>query len=146
MSNPKIQTFENHTKTVPAFHFVVLPIFLINLIWSIYRMVRVFSFASVFSVLFALAILLLAVTARQFALTVQDRLIRLEMRLRLHQLLPADLRLRIPEYSVGQLVALRFASDEELPGLARKVLDEKIADRKAIKKMIRTWQPDLLRA
>jgi len=77
---------------------------------------------------------------------VQDRVIRLEMRLRLQQLLAQDLRVRIPEFTVGQLVALRFASDAELPDLARKTLDEKLTDRKAIKKMIRDWQPDELRA
>jgi len=68
------------------------------------------------------------------------------MRLRMLQLLPADMRPRIPEFSVNQLVALRFASDAELPSLAKKVLDEKLNDRKVIKKMIREWQPDFLRA
>jgi len=84
--------------------------------------------------------------ARIFALKVQDRVIRLEMRMRLQQVLPPDLRGRIPEFAVGQLVALRFAGDAELPELARKVLDEKLTDRSAIKKMIRDWQPDELRA
>jgi hypothetical protein len=79
-------------------------------------------------------------------LTVQDRVIRLEMRLRMQQVLPGDLRGRIPEFTVAQLVSLRFANDEELPELARKVLDEKLTNRKAIKKLIRNWQPDLLRA
>jgi hypothetical protein len=146
MSDTRIQSFENHPKTVPAFHFVVLPIFLINLIWSIYRLAHAFSPGAVLSLLLAVAFILLALTARMFAMTVQDRLIRLEMRLRLQQLLPQELRGRIPEFTVGQLVALRFASDEELPELARKVLDEKLTNRKAIKKMIRNWQPDLLRA
>jgi len=77
---------------------------------------------------------------------VQDRVIRLEMRLRMLQILPAELRPRVPEFSVNQLVALRFASDAELPALAKKVLDEKLNDRKAIKKMIREWEPDFLRA
>jgi hypothetical protein len=81
-----------------------------------------------------------------FALKVQDRVIRLEMQLRLQSLLPADQRTRIPEFTLGQLVALRFASDPELPELARKVLEEKLHDRRAIKKMIQNWQPDLLRA
>jgi hypothetical protein len=80
------------------------------------------------------------------ALTVQDRVIRLEMRLRLAELLPAEMQPRIPEFTVAQLVSLRFASDAELPALAKKVLDEKINDRKAIKKMIKNWQPDELRA
>jgi len=87
-----------------------------------------------------------ALFARMFALTVQDRVIRLEMRLRMQQVLPQDLRGRIPEFTVGQLVSLRFASDAELTALARKVLDEKLTDRKTIKKLIRDWQPDLLRA
>jgi hypothetical protein len=77
---------------------------------------------------------------------VQDRVIRLEMRLRLQQVLPANLRERIPEFTVSQLVALRFASDDELPGLARKVLEEKLTDRKAIKRLVQNWQADLLRA
>ena len=80
------------------------------------------------------------------ALTVQDRLIRLEERLRYERVLPADLKARIGEFTVTQLIALRFASDAELPALARKVLDDKISERKAIKQMVKTWKPDYLRA
>jgi hypothetical protein len=140
------QSFANHTKIVPPFHFVVLGIFTINLGWSIYRIAHAFSAESVISLLLAIAFILAALYGRLFALTVQDRVIRLEMRLRMMQLLPADLRSRIPEFSVNQLVALRFASDGELPALARKVLDEKLTDRKTIKKMIQNWEPDFLRA
>jgi hypothetical protein len=68
------------------------------------------------------------------------------MRLRMQQLLPAEIRPRIPEFTVGQLVALRFASDAELPDLARKVLQDKLTDRKAIKQLVRDWQPDFVRA
>jgi hypothetical protein len=68
------------------------------------------------------------------------------LRLRMERLLPADLQSRLPEFTLDQLVALRFASDDELPALARRVLDERPRDRKAIKKMIRTWRPDFLRA
>ena len=143
---PESQNFSNHTKFVPAFHFFILPVFLINLISSIHRLIVAPAWPSVLSLLLALAFLMLAFTARIFALTVQDRVIRLEMRLRLRELLPADLHPRILEFAPGQLVSLRFASDAELPALARKVLDEKIADRKAIKKLIQNWQPDLLRA
>ncbi len=75
----------------------------------------------------------------------QDRIIRLEMTLRLDQLLPPDLRPRINHFTIGQLVALRFASDAELPALARRVLEENLTDRKAIKKMIQDWKPDFLR-
>ncbi|HKD65069.1 MAG TPA: DUF6526 family protein [Candidatus Acidoferrales bacterium] len=140
------QNFENHAKFVPAFHIGVLGIFTINLGWSLYRVAHAFSVESVLSLLLAIVFILLALYSRIFALTVQDRVIRLEMRLRMLQLLPADMRPRIPEFSVNQLVALRFASDAELPALAKKVLDEKLNDRKAIKKMIREWQPDFLRA
>jgi hypothetical protein len=140
------QNFENHAKFVPAFHVVVLGIFTINLGWSLYRVAHAFSAESVLSLLLAIAFILLAFYSRTFALTVQDRVIRLEMRLRMLQILPAELRSRVPEFSVHQLVALRFASDAELPALAKKVLDEKLNDRKAIKKMIREWQPDFLRA
>lgn len=142
----KTQNFENHARTVPLFHWVAFPILAINLLWSIYRVIHRFSAESILSLLLAVAFLLLFFYARIFALTVQDRVIRLEMRLRLQQVLPPDLRARIPEFEVGQLVAMRFASDAELPELARKVLDEKLTDRKAIKKLVRDWQPDFLRA
>jgi uncharacterized protein DUF6526 len=140
------QNFENHAKLVPAFHFFVLPVLLFNLIWSIVRAVRAFSADSAVSAVVALALFLLALFARMFALAVQDRVIRLEMRLRMQQLLPQELRPRIPDFTVDQLVSLRFASDAELPGLARKVLDEKLTQRKAIKRLIQNWQGDYLRA
>jgi hypothetical protein len=142
----KTQNFENHAKTVPAFHLFVLPILGINVISQAVRVFRVPGYGTVLSLLVAIALLLLALTARMFAMTVQDRVIRLEMQLRLQHLLPQDLKARIPEFTVSQLVSLRFASDAELPDLARKVLDEKLNDRKAIKKLIRSWQPDYLRA
>lgn len=140
------QNYSNHVRFVPPFHFVVLPILLINLIYSIYRVIHIFSWENLLSVLLALAFVGIALFGRLFALTVQDRVIRLEERMRMMQLLPADLRPRINEFEPSQLVALRFASDEELPELARKVLTEKIADRKPIKKMIKNWRGDFLRA
>jgi hypothetical protein len=140
------QNFENHAKVVPAFHLFALPILMANVIWQLVIFVRHLSIYNGFTVLVALAVLIAILNARLFALRVQDRVIRLEMRIRLQELLPADLRPRIQEFTVGQLVSLRFASDAELPELARKTLDEKIADRKSIKKMIRNWQPDHLRA
>jgi dolichyl-phosphate-mannose--protein O-mannosyl transferase len=140
------QNFQNHAKIVPGFHYVTLGIFAINLFWSLYRVVRSFSAESVIALLLAVAFLLTAFYGRIFALTVQDRVIRLEMRLRMQQLLPPDMHPRIPEFTVAQLVALRFASDAELPSLARKVLDENLNDRKAIKKLVQNWQADFLRA
>jgi hypothetical protein len=147
MDTEKPQNLQNHTRLVPPFHMFVLPVLLVNVGWTIYRLVKVdISFESVFGILLASALLLFALFARTFALTVQDRVIRLEMRLRLAEVLPVDLRARIPEFTVGQLVSLRFASDAELPALARKVLDEKLSDRKAIKQLVKNWQGDYLRA
>ncbi len=142
----EVQNFKNHARFVPPFHFFVAPVLLLNIVWSAVRVFRSFSFGTIVSLLVAIALFVLAFTARIFALTVQDRVIRLEMRLRMQQILPPDLIPQIPEFTVSQLVALRFASDAELPDLARKVLQEKLTERKAIKAMIRDWQPDHLRA
>jgi hypothetical protein len=140
------QNFKNHAKFVPAYHFFVVPVLMANLIISIIRLVHFVNFERAFAVLLALALLVFATVARTFALTVQNRVIRLEMQLRLRELLPADLQPRIGEFSLAQLVALRFAGDAELPALARKVLDEQTTDKKAIKSMIQNWKPDHLRA
>jgi len=141
------QNFANHTKIFPPFHFFVLPVLLINLGVQIYWLtVFWITFSGVFGVLLALALILGFLSARRFALSVQDRVIRLEERLRYQRLLPADLQPRIEEFTVAQLVSLRFASDSELPALARKVLDEKMQERKAIKQLVKNWKPDYLRA
>jgi hypothetical protein len=129
------------------FHFFALPVLGINLVWSLFRLRNLgFTFEGIFGVLLAAALVVVGLNARLFALAVQDRVIRLEERLRCEQLLPADLRPRIGELTADQLVALRFACDGELPSLARKVLDEKLQERKAIKLLIKTWRPDYQRA
>lgn len=141
------QSFQHHTRWLPPFHFFVMPVLLINLGFSIYWCVKDgISVKSVLSVLVAAAILLGLLTARMMALKVQDRVIRLEEQLRFERLLPAELRPRIGEFTLDQLISLRFASDAELPELARKVLNEKLNDRKAIKQLIRTWRADFMRA
>jgi hypothetical protein len=147
MASETPQNLQNHAKLVPPFHMFVLPVFLLNAGWTIYHLIKAgISFETVLGVLMGFALLVFALFSRLFALTVQDRVIRLEMRLRLAEVLPVDLRPRIPEFTVGQLVSLRFAPDAELPALARKVLDEKMNDRKAIKQLIKNWQADHLRA
>jgi hypothetical protein len=147
MASESPQNLQNHAKLVPPFHMFVLPVFLLNAGWTIYHLIKAgISFETVLGVLVGFALLVFALFSRLFALTVQDRVIRLEMRLRLAEVLPVDLRPRIPEFTVGQLVSLRFAPDAELPALARKVLDEKMNDRKAIKQLIKNWQADHLRA
>ena len=138
------QNFQNHARFVPAFHFFVLPVFLISVIWTAVRTAMHFTWGALMAPLVALAPG--ANCWRSFALRVQDKVIRLEMRLRLREVLPAEPQGRIAEFKVGQLVAMRFASDQELPGLARRVLDEKLEDRKAIKMLVKDWQADWLRA
>jgi hypothetical protein len=141
------QNFANHTKFVPAYHFFAVPVFAANFVWSLFRLRTLgFSFAGVFGVLVAAALVVLVFVARLFALAVQDRVVRLEEQLRYARLLPADLLARTAELTMGQVIALRFASDAELPTLARKVLDEKLVERKAIKQLIKNWKPDYLRA
>ena len=141
------QNFANHVKFVSPFHFFAVPVFVINFFWSLYRLWQLgFSFAGIFGVILAAALVVLVFEARLFALAVQDRVIRLEERLRYAQVLPADLQPRTGELTIGQIVSLRFASDEELPALARKVLDEKVTERKAIKQLIKSWKPDYQRA
>jgi hypothetical protein len=141
------QTFANHTKWVPTYHFFVVPVMIFNFISAIVRLVRVgVTWDTVVYLLTATALLIFVFNARVFALKVQDRVIRLEEQLRMARLLPQDLQGRIGEFTPGQLVALRYAGDDELPGLARKVLNEKLTDVKAIKQMVQHWRPDNLRA
>jgi len=141
------QNCENHARFVPSYHFFAVPVFLINFLWSLYRLIKLgISFEGIFGVILAAAFVVLVFRARLFALAVQDRVIRLEERLRYERVLPADLQARAGELSIGQIVALRFASDTELPALARKVLDEKLTERKAIKQLVKNWKPDYLRA
>jgi hypothetical protein len=141
------QNFANHVKLVPTFHFFVIPVLTLNFVSSIFKLVHTwFRWDALIGMLTAAALVVLAFRARLFALSVQDRVIRLEERMRFERLLPDDLKARIAEFQPGQLVALRFACDAELPALARKVLNDNMTDRKAIKKMVQTWRPDYLRA
>ncbi len=145
MAEKMPQTYANHAKIVPTYHFMSFLILLVNLGWSIWKVIDEPSFGSVMRLLLAVALIEMLLHLRLFPLKAQDRVIRLEMRLRLHEILPEDLKSRIPELTPGQLVALRFAGDEEMPDLVRDVLDGKLADGKAIKSKIKDWQADYLR-
>ena len=145
MAEKKPQTFENHAKLVPLFHYVVLPMFLVNLLLALYRMFTGFSFETAWGAAMAIGLMLVAFFARVFALGAQDRVIRLEERLRMRGVLPDGLKPRIDDFTMDQLAALRFASDAELPSLAKKVVDDSIADRKTIKQMVVTWRADYQR-
>jgi len=145
MERPYPQSFEKHARILPTYHGLTFGIFAVNLGWSLYRVTTGFSWESLLALLLAVAFLLVFFHARNMALTVQDRVVRLEMRLRLERLLPDELRGRIGEFSVDQLVGMRFASDAELADLARRVLGERLGDRKAIKRLVKDWQADFLR-
>jgi Family of unknown function (DUF6526) len=145
MADKAPQNYANHRRFVPLYHFVLFGVLVVNLLWSVVRAVRSVSFESIWGIFMALAILTIYFYMRIFALTVQDRVIRLEMRLRLKDVLPGELRSRIGELTPGQLIALRFASDGELPDLVREVLSNNIRDRDAIKRKVRDWQADHLR-
>lgn len=145
MANQKPQNFQNHVRQVPGFALGNL-VLMVNLVGRLVALRHGISFGGVMDVLVSAALIALFTMGRTSVLSVQDRLIRLEMRLRLAGILPADLVPRIPEFTVAQLVSLRFAGDAELPALARKVLDEKLSDRKTIKRLVKDWQADYLRA
>ena len=145
MAEPE-QSYKNHIRLFPPFHFFVLPVFLINVFVAGWLLYRTPSRLGIWQVVIAVALLLAALTARVMALAVQDRVIRLEMRLRLRELLPPDLQARIPSITREQCVALRFASDAELPVLVRKVVAGELKSQADIKRQITNWQADYLRA
>ena len=151
MAETKPQTFANHKRWDPPFHFFVLPILILGLILSLIHFFAHITHGDLrdhihafLLILLAIALLLLAFKVRLYSLRVQDRVIRLEERLRLTQLLSEPLRSRIPDLTEDQLVGLRFASDAELPKLAERALNEKLS-RDDIKKAIQNWRPDYWR-
>jgi hypothetical protein len=145
MGQRQPQNFANHRRIVPLYHIVTFGILAINLIWRLVQLVRWTSWQSLLDLLVAVALMGLFFYTRIFALTVQDRVIRLEMRLRLMGILPADLKSRIDELTRDQLVALRFASDAEMADLMHEVLTNNIRSRDEIKRRIKNWTPDYLR-
>lgn len=144
MSDQRPQSFENHAKLVPGYHFAAFGLLLVNLAWALWTLIRHPGAGAAVGLGLALALVLVFFYARLFPLAVQDRLIRLEERIRIARLAP-DLDARLDALTPRQMVALRFASDEEVGALARKVLDEGVTDGKAIKRMIKVWRPDHFR-
>src|SRR5271165_1260895 len=124
MSEKRPQTLANHAKFDPLFHYFLAPVLLGCFIASIVFLFHGLNALHIWFAVFSLAALLLCFTTRSYALKVQDRVIRLEERLRLSALLPEHLKARIPELTEQQLIALRFAADEEVPGLVEKILRE----------------------
>lgn len=144
MSERKPQNYANHTRFDPAFHYFLAPVFLITLIVAFVHTIVHRHLYSVWHFILALAFVVLLTKCRTYALKVQDRVIRLEEQLRLAMLLPEPQRGHIADLSVRQLVALRFASDAELPALAERAWTENLTS-KQIKQAIQIWRPDTYR-
>ncbi len=136
------QTYATHRKFVPLYHYVVLPILLLNVLFMAYHVVIDPSLFDAWALLMAVALFLAALFGRVFALGAQDRVIRMEERLRMRELLPQELKARIHDFSKEQVIGLRFASDAELPDLAATVLRDNIQKRDDIKKMVKQWRTD----
>jgi membrane protein insertase Oxa1/YidC/SpoIIIJ len=151
MAEKRPQTYANHTRFDPPFHFYLAPIFGLGLVLSLIHFFYHFSHSdfrdnlhAFLLILLAIALIVLILRMRLYSLKVQDRVIRLEERLRLMQLVPEPLRSRIPELTEDQLIGLRFASDAEVGKLAERALNEELS-RKQIKQAIQNWRPDYWR-
>lgn len=141
-----MQTYANHRRFFPLYHFITVPILGLNLLLQLWMAYRRPGIWSLWNAIVACALVALAVAARMMVLRVQDRLIRLEERLRLQQILPDDLRGRVGELRTRQLIALRFCDDTEAPDLCRAVFDGEVKEPDEIKRRIKSWKPDTLRA
>lgn len=144
---PEPQSFKNHTRWFPPVHFFVMPVFLLNFIFSIYATIHhwpVHRHLFIWWIVVSLALFVFAGASRTQSLKAQDRVIRLEEKLRFAALLPPDLLARSQALTVRQIIGLRFASDDELPGLVKRALDENLSE-KQIKEAIKNWRPDYCR-
>jgi Family of unknown function (DUF6526) len=140
------QTYATHRRYVPLYHFFGVPILALNVLVAIAYFIGYPGKWYAWNTVVALALLAVALTVRFMILRVQDRVIRLEERLRLQQILPADLRGRVGDLSTSQLIAMRFCDDAEAPELCRAVLNGEVKQRGEIKQRIKKWRPDTLRA
>jgi hypothetical protein len=140
------QSYQNHVRKLPLYYTLAGLVLFVNVLWSGYRLVGAASGDHVMGFLMAVTLLVGAFAARTQTLTVQNRVIRLEERLRFAALLPPDTAARASNLPVQQLIALRFASDAELPELVTEVLGGSLTDPKAIKQKVKTWRADHLRA
>lgn len=139
------QNFQNHVRWYPLVHFVLSPLLFLNLFWQIYRLYQEQTWDRAENTMMALVFIMLSVAARLQALKAQDRVIRLEETLRYKDILPPDLIGKAANLQTGQMLALRFASDNELPELVRRTLNGEFKDNKEIKAAIKDWRGDYLR-
>jgi hypothetical protein len=144
MAEKSPQNFANHTRFDPPFHFFVLPVFAISWIVSVVFLVRHPGFYAAWGVVLASAAVTAVFRIRVYALKVQDRVIRLEERLRLTTVLPESQRPQITKLTEDQLIGLRFALDQELAALALRAMSENLS-RADIKKAVQNWRPDYWR-
>jgi hypothetical protein len=143
---PTVQSYATHRRYFPLFHYVALPILLVNVAIAIAHLVRRPTPWNAWLVVLAIGLVAGLVASRASSLMVQNRVIGLEMRLRLAASLPPELRVRIPELRLRQLIALRFAGDDELAGLVERCLHGELETADAVKRAVRDWRPDFLRA
>ena len=139
------QSYENHVRWYPLVHFVITPLLFINLFWQIYRLYQEQTLDRAESVLMAVVFLMISIAARLQALKAQDRIIRLEERLRYERVLPPDLAAQTDDLQLEQMLALRFASDAELSELVRRTLNGEFKSGKEIKQAVKNWRGDYLR-
>jgi hypothetical protein len=139
------QNYENHTRYHAPFHYFVAPVLLTNVVVAVVQLVRDPNLDRGWWLVVSVALVVLAALARTNPLKAQDRVIRLEESLRYYQLLPEELAQRAASLTTGQTVALRFASDEELEGLVREVLEGRLTKPDEIKRAVRSWRADTLR-
>lgn len=142
----KEQNYSNHAAWFPLFHFVVLPFLLIYAIRAIWMLFQVQTAENAWAAAFATVVFLGALASRVMAVKVQDRVIRLEMRLRLASVLPVEMHGKIPALTPKQLIGLRFASDAELPALVPRIASGELKEQRSIKKAVKNWQADHFRA
>ena len=146
MTAPQTQTYANHRRFMPLYHFVAFPILSLNLFVTAYLFYQEQNWRTAWGVIVAFAILAGFGAMRLSTLTVQNRVIRLEMMLRLRSVLPPEMMARANQLRLGQLVGLRFASDAELPALVERCLNGELKSSGQIKREIKNWQADTLRA
>ncbi len=136
------QSFENHAKMVPLYHYWATGFLMVPTLYFLYLTITSFSLTNIMLLSFAIGVNIVGLFSRLFPLGVQDRVIRLEERMRMERLLPDELKPRINEVSTDHLIGLRFASDGELADLVRRVLDGELATRKDVKAAVKSWRAD----
>ncbi|HEX8890634.1 MAG TPA: DUF6526 family protein [Pyrinomonadaceae bacterium] len=140
-----IQNYENHTRWHPPFHFFLAPLLLLNFIFAAVQLFRFRDLDHAWWLVLAVGLIVLGALARMNALRVQDRLIRLEEQVRYQQILPQPLAQSATGLRLSQILALRFASDGELPGLVQQVIDGNLLKGDDIKRAVKDWRADNLR-